>query len=416
MIPHSIFANRYEILRQLGEGPTTTVYLAHDRKQDRQVALKLLHPELAADRALAERWLAAARLALAVRHPNVVAVYEVGEEAGSVFAVLEYAPGASLRELLDYQRALPPAQALAIARQALAGLVHARESGLVHGDLKPQNVLFAADGTAKVADFGLAAAALAPGNLPLTTMLYASPELADGAPPSQAGDVYSCGALLYEMLLARPPFSGGHPIDVARRLRESPPPRPRALDPRLPPPLEIIFLRALEKSPARRWPSLAALLAALNEYAAAAPAPSPEPPRRAPGRTAAPVPSLLDEPPEEHLAARWPLVLVALAVFGFMIWLVVAAITYVPTAVSAVIVLPTPLPSPSGEVEVRVVQPTATPTVTPTPSKTATPWPGTTYTPVPTATRTPRPTRTPTPSVTPTPLPGVPPPTPAQSP
>ncbi len=394
-----IIGNRYRIGREIGRGPTGTVYLAHDESRNREVALRLLRSQLAADTATAARWLATASLAQGLRHPNVLAVYDSGADAGTYYVVQEYAPGGSMRDLLKRRGTLLPAEVLPLAEQIVAGLARPRQRELVHGDLKPENVLFGSDGTAKIGDFGLALSVLPADGLPLNTLYYASPEVTQGETPSEASDIYSLGALLYQTLVGRPPFAAGHPREVAHLQRERKPIRPRAVDPRLPPQLEIVVLQALANLPADRWSGLASVAGALQTYREAMPAAQvAERVTGSPRRTAPPVPSLLDAPPETRLSPRWPLAFVSVLAFGLMVWLVLAASVYVPKAVSASLqLLPTSAPTRDQPIVVRVIQPTGTPTVTP--SKTPTPLPGTTYTP------TPSPTRTPTPQATATPTP-----------
>ncbi|MHB1133245.1 MAG: serine/threonine-protein kinase [Chloroflexota bacterium] len=381
MVEETRFGGRYRALSTIAESPSAVVYLAQDELKPRTVVVKALRGA-AATGEQARRWLAAAKRARTVTRPQVLPVYSAGSEDGRPWLAMAHAAGGSLRSLLAHRGALPPVEALELAEQVLAGLRQAHELGLGHGNLKPENVLFDG-GTVKVADFGQRLEEAA-GALPSRALAYAAPEIRRGAPPDEGADVYAFGALLYEMLLGRPPEDGA--------------PRPRQVDPRLPPALDLLVAKALAPEPRDRWPSLAAVAEALDAFRAGAPARRGATTLPPPPRVAAPVPRLSAEAPEERIIPRWPMFLVGMLVVGLMVALVVFTSSWIPQAVSGVFVLPTPEPTRGGEIPVRVVQPTATPTVTMTPSLTPTPLPGTTYTPTTTPTRTPRVSATATPT------------------
>jgi serine/threonine protein kinase len=209
---------RYRLEHPLGHGGMATVYLAHDQELNRPVAIKLLAEHVAGDEALRKRFLREGRLAARLSHPNVVSVYDAGEtEDGRPFLVMEHVPGTTLAEL----GRIAPDQAAGLAIQACHGLAHAHAAGLVHRDVKPQNLLLREDGTVKVADFGIARAAEATALTQVGTVLgtaaYLSPEQALGEEVTSATDIYSLGAVLYELLTGRPPYEFDSLADLAAK-------------------------------------------------------------------------------------------------------------------------------------------------------------------------------------------------------
>src|SRR4051794_12438842 len=207
------------------------VYVAEDELLSRTVAVKVLFPELAHDEAFVERFRREARSAASLNHHNIVSVYDFGEDDGSWFIVMEYVEGQTLRDIIRKEGPLDPARAAGLAGEVAAALAAAHAQGIIHRDVKPANVLIAADsGTVKVTDFGIARAASArkgltmPGTV-LGTATYLSPEQAQGAEVDFRTDVYSLGMVLYEMLAGRPPFVGDSPVAVAyQHLSQTAPP------------------------------------------------------------------------------------------------------------------------------------------------------------------------------------------------
>jgi len=251
---------RYRVLESLGEGGMGRVYLAEDPALGRKVAIKVLPPEVANDPARRERLLREARAASALNHPNIVTVHDVGEADGTLFVAMERIEGATLR---DWAARKSPAEVLAIVRQAARALGVAHAAGLVHRDLKPDNLMVRADGLLKILDFGLARS-VGPGDqddtvgrtMPgtvLGTAPYMSPEQVLGQPVGAASDVFSLGTLLYEMLTGRHPFAAASGVDTMHRVLHETPPKASSIVPGLSGPLDFVLAKALAKDPARRY-------------------------------------------------------------------------------------------------------------------------------------------------------------------
>jgi TolB-like protein/Tfp pilus assembly protein PilF len=278
-------AERYTISRELGRGGMATVYLAHDRKHDRQVALKLLHPELAASLG-AERFLHEIRTTAKLTHPYILPLHDSGEVDGLLYYVMPYVEGESLRQRLIRERQLPLDDALRIASDVASALAYAHAHGIVHRDIKPENILLSG-GEAVVADFGIARAITAAGGERLTetglamgTVAYMSPEqsAADREIDGRS-DLYSLGCVLYEMLAGQPPFTGPTAqAIVARRLSE-PVPLLHHVREQVPVPVEQAVMKALAKVPADRFSSAGRFAEALA--AGSRPAPRRGTPRQA---------------------------------------------------------------------------------------------------------------------------------------
>jgi serine/threonine protein kinase/tetratricopeptide (TPR) repeat protein len=289
-------ADRYRLERELGRGGMATVFLAHDLRHDRPVALKVLHPELAATVG-PERFLREIKLAARLQHPHVLTVHDSGETAGQLWYIMPYVEGESLRDRLNREKQLPIEDALQITREVADALGYAHSQGVVHRDIKPENILMS-HGHALVADFGLARAIQAADNEKLTetgislgTPAYMSPEQSTADPIIDGrSDLYSLGCVLYEMLTGEPPYTGrSAQAIIAKRLTEA----PRSLRSgreTVPDSVERAVVRALAKAPADRFQSAAEFARALlpeHEPQQAATTPFPVTPHR-PGRVAAP--------------------------------------------------------------------------------------------------------------------------------
>jgi eukaryotic-like serine/threonine-protein kinase len=252
----AVAGGRYSLERPLGHGGMASVYLARDTELDRLVAVKVLDERAAGDQGLRGRFVREARLAARLSHQNVVSVFDAGEDDGRPYIVMEHVEGETLAEVLARRGRLPPEEARGLALQAARGLAHAHAAGLVHRDVQPQNLLLREDGTLKIADFGIARAAegtaLTQTGTILGTAAYLSPEQALGEDVTPATDVYSLGAVLYELLTGRPPYEFDSLGDLADKQRRHAITPVRELAPEVPPDLEDVVMRCLARNPAYR--------------------------------------------------------------------------------------------------------------------------------------------------------------------
>lgn len=251
-----ILGSRYELLELVGSGGMADVYKAHDKLLDRTVAVKVLHAQFASDAEFVARFHGEAQGAAKMSHPNIVNIYDVGQEGKCHYIVMEYVSGQTLREELDAGGRLPVATALAIARQIAEALHHAHKNGLVHCDIKPHNILVMEDGRIKVADFGIARAVSSvtstyTGNI-VGSVHYFSPEQAKGASITPKSDVYSLGVVLYEMLTGELPFTGETPVGIALKHLQEEPPAISAVDPSIPSFVEALVSELMAKDPNKR--------------------------------------------------------------------------------------------------------------------------------------------------------------------
>jgi serine/threonine-protein kinase len=254
-------ADRYRVERKLGEGGMATVYLAQDLKHERQVALKVLKPEISVVLG-AERFLSEIRTTANLQHPNILPLFDSGEADGQLFYVMPYIEGESLRELLDRERQLPIEEAVALLSDVAEALQVAHEAGVIHRDIKPANIMLRA-GKPVVADFGIALAVSAAGEgrmtetgLSLGTPYYMSPEQASAdRDPTPASDVYSLGCVAYEILTGEPPFPGGSAQAVLAKILTGDAARPTELRKSIPPHVEAAVMKAIERLPADRFTS-----------------------------------------------------------------------------------------------------------------------------------------------------------------
>ena len=272
-----VLAGRYRLRHQIAEGGMAEVWEAGDDVLGRSVAVKVLLPQFASDPTFIERFrreaIAAARLA----HPNIVATFDTGVDGTLAFIVMELVDGRTLRDVLVERGPLPPHEATTMAAQVAGALHYAHEAGIVHRDVKPANILLCPDGRVKVADFGIAKAALSAGGtlgdgadfdltgtgMVVGTAKYLSPEQFEGRPVDRRSDVYALGVVLYEMLCGRPPFAGGSDMAIGIQHVDKKPLSPRQVRAGIPRPLEAVVLKAMAKSPDHRYPTAAALQSAL---------------------------------------------------------------------------------------------------------------------------------------------------------
>ena len=263
-----LIAERYELEELVGTGGMSSVYRAHDRLLERDVALKVLHPQFTADTDYVERFRREARSVARLSHPNIVTVIDRGEQDGRQFIVFEYVRGENLKTLLQRVGPLSEEEAVRLALQIARALGFAHDNGLVHRDVKPQNVLLNGDGQAKVTDFGIARS-LDVGGLTQTgtvmgTSDYIAPEQARGSPVDAQSDIYSLGAVLYELLTGEVPFPGDNFVAVALRHINEPPPSVRERRPDVSPRLDAVIRRAMAKEPRDRFGSMDELCAELT--------------------------------------------------------------------------------------------------------------------------------------------------------
>jgi serine/threonine-protein kinase len=256
-----VFANRYEIERELARGGMADVYLASDRQLRRKVAVKVLFPEFARDPSFVERFRREAQNAASLNHPNICAVYDWGQERGTYYIVMEYVEGRSLRDIIRAEGQVPAVAAARIAAELADALAFAHRRGVIHRDVKPGNVLITGTGQVKLTDFGIAAnqfganQGLTQTGAVMGTATYFSPEQAQGHPVDGRSDVYALGVVLYEMLTGVPPFSGESPVAVAmKHVREIPPPMTTRV-PDVPSQLQAIVNAALTKDVEVRYQS-----------------------------------------------------------------------------------------------------------------------------------------------------------------
>ncbi|HET8779214.1 MAG TPA: Stk1 family PASTA domain-containing Ser/Thr kinase [Agromyces sp.] len=268
---------RYQVRSRIARGGMATVYLATDLRLERRVAIKIMHGHLADDNTFKTRFVQEARSAARLAHPNVVNVFDQGQDAETAYLVMEYLPGITLRDLLKDYKKLTPEQTVDILDAVLSGLAAAHKAGIVHRDLKPENVMLADDGRIKLGDFGLARAAsanTATGQALLGTIAYLSPELVTRGVADARSDVYAVGIMLYEMLTGEQPYVGEAPMQIAYQHANDSVPAPSTKNPMVPAELDELVLWATARDPERRPHDARAMLDRLREV---------EPAIRAPG-------------------------------------------------------------------------------------------------------------------------------------
>ena len=336
-----LLAERYELISHIARGGMADVWQAQDRALNRRVAVKVLHPQYSNDDSFVRRFRREAQAAANLSHPNIVSIFDWGQEDATYFIVMELIDGRSLRDILRSEGALLPRRATEIGSEVASALAVAHQAGLVHRDVKPGNILITRDGTVKVTDFGIARAwddsqELTRTGAVIGTATYFSPEQAQGVGADARSDLYSLGIVLYEMLVGGPPFKGDSPVAVAYQHVSSMPMAPRSVSPDVPAGLEAIVLRALEKQPENRYQSAADLradlLSSLRGEEPVAPTRAPEMAPEAPTRV---LTGVVASPPtatptqayrevEEEPPNQIPFILTAfgmLAALAFGVWL-----------------------------------------------------------------------------------------------
>ena len=255
----TVVDNRYKVNGRIGSGGMADVYLCDDQHLGRPVALKVMHERYAADASFVTRFEREAQAAAGLQHKNVVNVFDRGQVGNTYYIAMEYLAGRSLKDVINAMGALDPKLAIHITLQILAAARFAHTKGIVHRDIKPQNVMIDDEWNVKVTDFGIAHNPV-DGDITQTgqmvgTAQYISPEQAQGKPVSAASDLYSIGVVLFEMLTGKVPFDGDSSVSIALQHINEPPPRPTSIVPTVPPILEAVVLKAMAKSPVERFAS-----------------------------------------------------------------------------------------------------------------------------------------------------------------
>ena len=249
--------DRYEIIKTIGEGGMANVYLAKDTILDRDVAIKVLRGDLASDEKFVRRFQREALSASSLSHPNIVEIYDVGEDDGNYYIVMEYVPGKNLKQVLKKRGNLTVSEVIDIMLQITSAMGLAHDSLIIHRDLKPQNILMMDDGGVKITDFGIAmalnATQLTQTNSAMGSVHYFPPEQASGKGATLQSDIYSIGILMYELLTGKLPFRGDNAVEIALKHLKEPMPSIRDEIPDIPQSVENIILKATAKNPKNRY-------------------------------------------------------------------------------------------------------------------------------------------------------------------
>jgi serine/threonine-protein kinase len=271
MMVGQILGGRYEIIAKLGSGGMAHVYQARDTILNRIVTVKILRSDLAEDKDFVRRFQVEAQAVASLSHPNIVSIYDVGQENGLPYLVMEFVEGLTLKRIIQKEGPLSPAETVNLGVQVCAALAHAHEKGIIHRDIKSHNILVTPGGRVKVTDFGLArvlsvpSATVTQSGTVMGSVHYLSPEQARGEETGPKSDLYSLGVVLYETVSGRLPFQGDNPVTVALKHVQGPPPALCKDNPAIPQRLEEIIFKALAKDPAQRFQSAREMQKALSE-------------------------------------------------------------------------------------------------------------------------------------------------------
>lgn len=248
---NQLIGERYRIVEPLGEGGMANVYRAHDIILDRDVSLKLMRLDMRDDEDVRRRFNNEIAATSAILHPNIIQVYDYGEEGGSQYLVTEFVAGMDLKRYIAENWPIPVSRIVDIMQDILAGIAVAHQAGIIHRDLKPQNILISNEGEAKISDFGIARAQTSFGmtqtNTAIGSVHYMAPEQVRGEAASNRSDIYSLGIMLYEMITGHVPFDGETAVAIAVKHAQNPMPSVRDVDPRIPQPLENVIFKATAK-------------------------------------------------------------------------------------------------------------------------------------------------------------------------
>ena len=265
-----IINRRYRVEQRIGEGATAEVYLGFDIVLNRRVAIKTLRSQHSTNRAFRLRFEREAQSAARFSHPNIISIFDVGEDHGLPYIIMEYIDGQTLREIIQEEGPFHPDDVAVLVEQVAAGLDYAHQHGLVHRDIKPENILVDRHGLAKVVDFGIARglsdSTLTETGSGIGTVHYISPEQASGLMATPESDIYSLGVIAFEMLTGELPFESESAVGLAMRHLNDPVPDPASVNPDVPPEAADIVLQALEKNPTRRYPTAGAFSRALTDW------------------------------------------------------------------------------------------------------------------------------------------------------
>ena len=249
--------DRYQIIKTLGEGGMANVYLAHDTILDRNVAVKVLRGDLASDEKFVRRFQREALSASSLSHPNIVEMYDVGEDDGQYYIVMEYVDGKTLKQVLKQRGHLSITEVVDIMLQLTDGMAHAHDAYIIHRDIKPQNIMILSNGMIKITDFGVATALnstqLTQTNSVMGTVHYLPPEQAQGKGSTIRSDIYSMGIMMYELLTGLVPYKGDNAVEIALKHLKEPLPSVRKQNPSVPQSLENVIIRATAKNPKNRY-------------------------------------------------------------------------------------------------------------------------------------------------------------------
>lgn len=271
MSDKNVLAGRYELIEKIGDGGMAIVYKAKDRLLKRFIAVKILKPEFVQDIKFVENFRKESHAAASLSHPNIVSIYDVGQEGNINYIVMELVSGKTLNELIKEEAPMDYRKAADITKQVASGLSAAHKKGIVHRDVKPHNILMTEDGIAKITDFGIAKAVTnttivdsGKDNV-MGSVHYFSPEQAKGANVDEKSDIYSLGIVLYEMLTGKVPFDGDNPVTIALMQINEPVTPPSVFNHNVPPGLERIVMKAVEKQPKNRFDSADEMIDALDK-------------------------------------------------------------------------------------------------------------------------------------------------------